>query len=84
VRTAGLGGASDVRLWEMALAGGFAILTRDEDFIRLSIARGHPPKVVHVQLGNCTTRDVVDLIRRRSNRIGEFFTSSDAGFLVVC
>jgi predicted nuclease of predicted toxin-antitoxin system len=68
----------------MALAGGFAILTRDEDFIRLSVARGHPPKVVHVQLGNCTTRDVVELIRRRSNRIGEFVTSNDAGFLVVC
>ena len=51
VRTAVLGGASDVRLWEAARAGDFTILTRDEDFIRLSIARGHPPKIVHVQLG---------------------------------
>ena len=82
-RTAGLGGTSDVRLWEAALAGGFAILTRDEDFIRLSIARGNPPKVVHVQLGNCTTREVIELVRHRAALIREFIASGEAGFLVV-
>ncbi len=84
VRTAGLGGSSDERLWDAARDGGFTILTRDEDFVRLSIARGYPPKVVHVQLGNCTTRDVIDLVDRKSSQIQEFITSSAAGFLVAC
>lgn len=83
VRPAGLGGATDLRLWETARAGGFAILTRDEDFVRLSIARGSPPKVVFLRLGNCTTRDVVDLIHRRFAILQDFVVSNEVSFLVM-
>lgn len=34
----------DNAIWEFARAGGFAIVTKDEDFHVLSFARGHPPK----------------------------------------
>lgn len=40
-----MGGASDVRIWEHAREGGFLLITKDEDFHRLSVMRGFPPKV---------------------------------------
>jgi predicted nuclease of predicted toxin-antitoxin system len=34
------------------------LVTKDEDFHRLSVLRGAPPKVVWLRVGNCTTRDL--------------------------
>lgn len=45
----GLGGQSDAAIWEYAKTGGFVLVTKDEDFQRLSIFRGPPPKVMPKQ-----------------------------------
>ena len=52
----GLDCAGDEQVWEHAKLNGFAIVTKDEDYNNLSVVRGTPPKVIWLQLGNCTTR----------------------------
>jgi predicted nuclease of predicted toxin-antitoxin system len=35
------------------------VVSKDEDFHRLALLRGAPPKFVWIRLGNCTTDDIV-------------------------
>lgn len=52
VRGLGRGGAPDTSVWEMARGGGYLLVTRDEDFVGMSVLRGSPPKVVWLNIGN--------------------------------
>jgi hypothetical protein len=45
VRPIGLGGASDCAIWEWAREQALLLVTKHEDFLDLSVARGFPPKV---------------------------------------
>jgi predicted nuclease of predicted toxin-antitoxin system len=83
VRLLGHGGATDQQVWDLAREHGCMLLTRDEDYAGLSVLRGAPPKVILVRLGNCTTADVVQLIRDRESVIREFAAYTDAAFLAL-
>ncbi len=58
VRGLGLERADDAVLWEFARDGGYVIVSKDADFHQLSFALGHPPKVVWIKRGNCSTREI--------------------------
>jgi predicted nuclease of predicted toxin-antitoxin system len=62
-------GASDLTVWEHARDRGLIIVTKDADFHRMSVLSGPPPKVICLRLGNCSTQDIVDLLRRRRDDI---------------
>lgn len=55
VRDKGLTGDDDERIWELAKADGFFIVTKDNDFLARALVRGHPPQVVQIRLGNAST-----------------------------
>lgn len=77
----GLGGAADHTIWTRAAAADFVLVTKDEDFLRLSVLRGSPPKVIWIRLGNCTTADVARLLRFRAEQIHAFAQHREADFL---
>jgi predicted nuclease of predicted toxin-antitoxin system len=79
----GLGGAADVAVWAHAAAGRFMLVTKDEDFHRLSVLRGFPPKVLWIRLGNCSTADVARLLRSRFELIEAFAAHEEAAFLAL-
>ncbi len=79
----GLLGAADRVVWERAGAGGFVLVTKDEDFHRLSVLRGPPPKVVWLRLGNCTTREAATVLRDHSEAIRAFVAHEDAAFFAI-
>ncbi len=79
----GLGGASDDAVWEHAKRAEFVLVTKDEDFQRLSVLRGPPPKVIWIRLGNCATADVARMVRFRVEQIHVFLTDSEAAFLAL-
>lgn len=83
VEGAGLGAAPDEDVWAYALAGGLAVVSKDEDYSHLSVVRGSPPKVLWLLTGNCTTRRVEELIRSRAADILAFAADPDAGVLAV-
>lgn len=68
----GLERASDAEVYEYARANGFAIVTKDADFVDISDHGGIPPKILWLRLGNCTTDEVEDLIRRYQPAIDAF------------
>jgi predicted nuclease of predicted toxin-antitoxin system len=70
-------------VWEHAAAHDFILVTKDEDFHRLAVLRGFPPKVVWVRLGNCTTADIVQLLRASIEQIVAFAADPEAAFLAL-
>lgn len=83
VQDAGLDTADDDTVWEYARNNGFAIVTKDEDYDLLGVVRGTPPKVIWLQLGNCTTGQVESALRARYADIEAFDRDPTARTLVV-
>jgi predicted nuclease of predicted toxin-antitoxin system len=76
-------GAPDRAIWQHAQEDGFVIVSKDEDFHRLSIFYGPPPKVIWVPLGNCSTDDIIRLLRERRSEIEDFVGHEEAAFLAL-
>jgi predicted nuclease of predicted toxin-antitoxin system len=83
VQAVGLDCASDDQVWEHARVNGFAIVTKDDDYNTLSVIRGSPPKVIWLQLGNCTTAQVEAVFRARLADIKAFEKDTSVGTLVL-
>ena len=83
VQSVGLDCAGDDPIWEHARLNGFAIVTKDEDYNNLSVVRGSPPKVIWLQLGNCTTVQVEGVFRARLADIEAFEKDPSVGTLVL-
>lgn len=79
----GLAAARDRAIWAYAGANGFVLVTKDEDFQRLSLLEDAPPKVVWIALGNCSTADVERLLRSRHRDVVQFVEHSEATFLAL-
>jgi predicted nuclease of predicted toxin-antitoxin system len=61
----------------------FVIVSKDENFHRLSVLHGPPPKVIWIRLGNCSTDEVIRLLRGRSQEIEAFVAHEEAAFLAL-
>jgi len=83
VRALGHGGASDSDVWALAAGEGCILVTRDEDFLQLSVVRGAPPKVVWIGLGNCSNAALVSLLRSRHADMERFAAHEEATFLAL-
>jgi|ERR1039458_8329335 predicted nuclease of predicted toxin-antitoxin system len=83
VRDCGLKRGSDSSVWEFARENGFTIVSKDSDFDQIRLQRGHPPKVIWLRLGNCTTGAIEDLLRTQSPVIHNFQESPTATLLIL-
>ena len=81
VRLLGEGGAADPIIWQLARERSCVLVTKDEDFHRLSVLRGAPPKVVWLRTGNCATADIVRLLRDRADELRKFEQQAEVTFL---
>ena len=78
-----MGGASDANLWDVAQRDGFLLVTKDEDFVTLSVLRGHPPKVVWLNIGNASTDDTLAVLLRQADAICAFAEHAETSFLAL-
>jgi len=83
VREIGLREASDAIIWQYAAEHDFAIVTKDADFRQRSFLEGHPPKIVWIRLGNCSTEAIEALVRRRVSVIREFLADGEMSLLAL-
>ena len=83
VREIGLRDADDALIWRYAAQHGFAIVTKDADFRQRSFLQGHPPKIVWVRLGNCSTEDVERTLRHRASAIQDFLIDEMKSILAL-
>ena len=58
VKDFGLTGNDDEAIWQLCSNQSFVIVSKDSDFLHRSLLRGHPPKVIQVRVGNCSTQHV--------------------------
>ena len=56
LRELGLRDSDDGSIWNFAVAGGWTLLTKDEDFVTRCIGNPAAPAVVWLRLGNSTNR----------------------------
>jgi predicted nuclease of predicted toxin-antitoxin system len=80
-REIGLQAASDLVVWEYAKSNELIIASKDSDMHQRSFLFGPPPKVVWVRLGNCSTTDIENLLRRRLDVLRVFHVDTVASFL---
>ena len=83
VRDVGLQAADDRQVWEYAKDNGFAIVSKDADFHQQSFVHGHPPKVIWIRRGNCSTHDIHAILRDRHSEIVFFESDEEALFPVA-
>lgn len=81
VREVGLESAADPVVWDYAKSNGLVIVSKDADMHQRSFLFGAPPKVVWVRLGNCSTTDVENVLRRFVNELTIFYDDEVASFL---
>ena len=77
----GMDTATDAVIWDYARARGLVIVTKDADYRELAAARGHPPKVILVRLGNGPTTGVARLLRSRYADVAAFCRDDTAALL---
>jgi predicted nuclease of predicted toxin-antitoxin system len=58
-------------------------VSKDGEFHQRSFLLGHPPKVVWIRRGNCSTRDIETLLRDRLPDLLTFDTDPGASFLAL-
>ncbi len=66
----------DPLVWDYAKANDLTIVSKDSDMHDLSLVLGNPPKVIWLRLGNCSTRQVEEMLRKKIDVI-ELFSSDD-------
>ena len=83
VNDIGLTTASDSEVWNHARDNDHLIVSKDVDFSKKSVIYGHPPKVIWLRLGNCSTRIVEERLRNYYSVIRTFAIDSKRGLLVL-
>ena len=79
----GLEQADDLIVWDYARVNGLMIASKDTDFLHLALLRGHPPKVVYLEIGNCPTEAICKLLKDSQQRIKQFSADPIESFLML-
>lgn len=74
-------GAADRMVWQYAKDSGRVLVTRDEDFQRLSLLFGAPPKVIWLSGHNLSNARVVDTLLGERERIEAFVMDRELALL---
>ncbi len=83
VRGVGLDRADDSTVWDYAAAHGLTIVSKDSDFHQRSLLFGAPPKVVWINIGNCSTPTIEEVLRRHVADFVRLEQDSAAAFLIL-
>lgn len=77
VRSLNLENASDSEIWEYAKNNKYTIVTFDADFSDIANIKGNPPKIIWLRLGNTTTKNIVEILKKHQALISDFIQNSE-------
>jgi predicted nuclease of predicted toxin-antitoxin system len=83
VRDLGHSTASDMEVWIHAAAHQFVIVSKDANFHRLSLRLGHPPKIIWIRRGDCSTAEIEAILRRHQPDLLAFGQDTDSGSMIL-
>jgi len=75
--------AKDIEIWNYAKNENAIIITNDEDFYKLSVLKGFPPKIVIIRTGNQENSYLINLLIKHSDEIKKLSESTDYGILEI-
>jgi predicted nuclease of predicted toxin-antitoxin system len=59
-------------VWEHAIAHGYAIVSKDNDFRQRAFLSAPPPKVIWLAVGNSGTQQILELLRSKVLEVDRF------------
>ncbi len=71
----------DPQIWDYAKANDFTIITKDDDFLAIAQRNGSPPKLIMVELGNCTNVELAARLKASAAELAEFASNTKAGII---
>lgn len=83
VRFVGLEDAADYEIFHFARSNGFSIVTFDSDFVDLNALNGTPPKIIYLNTGNLTTKNITELIMDHIIIIQQYLESETDDILEI-
>jgi predicted nuclease of predicted toxin-antitoxin system len=83
VRDVGMKATNDPVVWNYAKDNNLMIVSKDSDMHDLSLIFGNPPKVIWLRLGNCSTLQIENLLRRDFNSIKLFYEDENLSLLAL-
>ena len=82
VRDVQLDNSPDTSIWRYARQHGYDVITKDENFLRLVLAEGFPPRVVAVQNAQVPVARLAEFLLARLPQIASFLgEQTEFGFL---
>jgi predicted nuclease of predicted toxin-antitoxin system len=72
----------DTEIWNYAAANGHSIITQDSDFLNLFEAKGFPPKIILLRVGNMNRKMAEEVILQAKASILDL-ENSDCGLLEI-
>ncbi|MBB4801439.1 putative nuclease of putative toxin-antitoxin system [Flavobacterium nitrogenifigens] len=75
--------AKDLEIWEYARKNNFTILTHDDDFEKLLLLRGVPPKVIILKTFNKNTKQIAELLISKKDIIESFNLNDELMILEI-
>ena len=81
VQDVNLDRADDKTVWKFARENDFLIVSKDVDFSERSIISGYPPKVIWIRRGNCSTKQIENILRSHADDIENLMEDPDIGVL---
>lgn len=83
VRDVDMKATIDPIVWNYAKDNDFMIVSKDADMHDLSLVFGNPPKVIWLRLGNCSTLQIENLLRRELSTIKLFYEDENSSLLAL-
>lgn len=84
VRFVGLEDTPDIEIFRYAIEKEYTIVTFDSDFVDLNAMFGTPPKIIYLNTGNLTTRNISELLLSNIEKISDYLNShSDDIFEII-
>jgi predicted nuclease of predicted toxin-antitoxin system len=72
---------SDTLIWNYAKENKYSIITNDDDFHLLAMAKGFPPKIILLKTGNQSTKYISEILSKHKTDIESFITNEEYGVL---
>ena len=61
----------------------FVLVSKDADFVEKAVIKGHPPKIIWIKAGNCSTEKIELLMRKNQKMIEDFIVDKENSVLTI-
>lgn len=75
--------AKDIEIWEFSKQNNFTVLTHDDDFEKLLLLKGAPPKVIILKTFNKNTKEIAELLIAKKEIIESFVSNNELMILEI-